>query len=133
MSAYDITLKVGTSEDVNLQVASDIQVILNAGVPGPVGAKGDRGEKGDQGAKGDRGISASMLSIPSDYDSFSLTRTSGNITSVSYVKNGSNVATATLTWLTNTFPARLNTISDGTKTLTISYDGNGIATGGVVV
>ena len=177
MSAYDITLKVSPIEDVNLQVGSQIEVLLNAGVPGPVGPagtifvndtiqvpygqpanvenlgtpseailnfyipqgeqgfqgdKGDKGDQGDQGEQGIQGFSASMLNIPDDYDSFTLTWTGNYITSVSYFKNEIEIALVTLTWITSVNPNRLNTISDGTKTMTMIYDINGVVIGGTI-
>jgi hypothetical protein len=73
-----------------------------------------------------------MLNIPDDYDSFTLTWTGNNITSVSYLKNEIEIALVTLTWITSVNPNRLNTISDGTKTMTMIYDINGVVIGGTI-
>lgn len=162
MSAYDITLKVSPIEDVNLQVGSQIEVLLNTGVPGPVGPAGTISvnntiqvpygqpadvenigtdteailnfyiPQGEQGIQGIQGISASRLSIPNDYDNFALTYVGENITFVSYLKNGIEIAAVTLTWITSVTPNRLNTISDGTITMTMTYDINGDIIGGTV-
>jgi hypothetical protein len=186
MSAYDITLKVSPVEDVNLHVGSQIEVLLNAGVPGPIGPAGTisvnntiqvpygqpadvenigtdteailnfyipqgeqgiqgiqgiqgeqgiqgiQGIQGEQGIQGIQGISASRLSIPNDYDNFALTYVGENITFVSYLKNGIEIAAVTLTWITSVTPNRLNTISDGTITMTMTYDINGDIIGGTV-
>ena len=84
------------------------------------------------GAFGINGLSASVLNLPTDYDSFALTRTGGNVTSVAYSKDGSVTATATLTWDTTTTPNRVATASDGTKTITINYNTAGQVTGGTL-
>jgi hypothetical protein len=51
---------------------------------------------------------------------------------VSYLKNGIEIAAVTLTWITSVTPNRLNTISDGTITMTMTYDINGDIIGGTV-
>lgn len=75
----------------------------------------------------------SVLRPPTDYDSFTITRDSqGNVTSTAYLKAGSAFFTLTMTWNTSTTPNRVATVSDGTKTLTLSYDESGNVTGGTL-
>jgi hypothetical protein len=84
------------------------------------------------GEPGINGLSASVLNLPTDYDSFALTRTDGNITSVSYSKDGNEIGVAILTWDTTATPNRVATASDGTKTVTLIYDEAGQVTGGTI-
>jgi hypothetical protein len=121
-------------------------ITISQGASGPIGPKGDKGDKGDiglsiigpkgdKGDKGDRGLTGTIgtiLNLPNDYDSFTLTRAGGNITSVQYLKGGSIIATATLTWITTTTPNRIATVSDGVKTVSISYNESGQIIGGTI-
>jgi len=81
---------------------------------------------------GPQGVSASVLNLPTDYDNFTLTRTDGNVTSVSYSKNGDEIGVAILTWDTTATPNRVATASDGTKTVTLIYDEAGQVTRGTI-
>jgi len=103
---------------------------INLGsIQGPQGAEGPQGAQGD---KGDTGAIATVLNLPNDYDSFTITRSGGVITRVEYLKQGSIIATATLTWITSTTPYRVASISDGEKTVSISYNQSGTVTGGTI-
>jgi hypothetical protein len=84
-----------------------------------------------------RKISASLffdaLNFPSDYDSFEITRDEfGNVTEVEYIKDEETIATATLVWDTEAVPNRLLSISNGSRTMTFSYDEGGNITGGAL-
>ena len=72
-----------------------------------------------------------FLNLPSIYSSFSLARDgNNNVTSVQYRDASSNIiGTATITYDENN---NATSVTDGTKTITFSYDGSGNITGGTV-
>jgi hypothetical protein len=120
LSAYELAVAAGF-------VGSEEDWLLSL-----VGIPGQQGEPGPQGEPGINGLSACVLNLPTDYENFTLTRTDGNVTSVSYSKNGNEIAVAILTWDTTATPNRVATASDGTKTVTLIYDEAGQVTGGTI-
>jgi YD repeat-containing protein len=72
-----------------------------------------------------------FLNLPSIYSSFSLVRDgNGNVTSVRYYGPGAVlIGTATMAYNVSN---NVTSVSDGTKTITFTYDGSGNITGGTV-
>lgn len=140
LSAYQVAVAsgyVGTEEAWLLSLVGPVgpQGQPGESIQGPMGPQGEsiqgpQGEPGPRGEQGIAGLSASVLNLPTDYDNFTITRTGGNVTSVSYSKNGDEIGVAILTWDTTVTPNRVATASDGTKTITINYDSNGQVIGG---
>jgi hypothetical protein len=123
--------------DAGVNGASAYELAVEAGFSGSVeewllSLVGPQGEPGQQGDPGINGLSASVLNLPTDYDNFTLTRTDGNVTSISYSKNGDEIGVAILTWDTSVTPNRVATASDGTKTVTLIYNEAGQVTGGTI-
>lgn len=110
-SAYEIAVSAGFS-------GSEEDWLLS--LVGPVGPQGQPGEASP---------SASVLNLPTDYDSFSVTRTGGKVTSVFYSKAGAVIAVASLNWDTSVTPNRVISVSDGTKTFTLLYDSGQVVGG----
>ncbi len=137
LSAYQVAVASGFTGSEEDWLLSLVGPVGPQGQPGERGLQGEQGFPGEsiqgpQGEQGIPGLSASVLNLPTDYDNFTLIRTGGNITSVSYSKDGDEIAVAVLTWDTTATPNRLATASDGTKTITINYDSQGQVIGGIL-
>lgn len=119
LSAYEVAVLegyTGTETEWLASLKGETGPQGEAGPAGVAGATGETGPQGPQGEKGDKGDSAVDFAA----------------SSVTYDANGeyASVTTGGKTYtITRTSADKLDTISDGTKTLKAQYNDSGVFTG----